>query len=214
MAERSVTFSSADGLRLEGLLDESGPGGWVVLLHPHPLYGGEMRSAVIEALQKAALREGFSTLRFNFRGVGGSQGSYGEGIGEREDLKGAIDYLYSLGDKGPLIVAGYSFGSHVASAVAAEDERIAGLALISPPLSMDDFGFLGDYAKPKLVVAGDRDFVCPLEDLQKFFSRLLEPKVLKVIRGCDHFYAWGMQALAGKAFGEFLREFFVRDEGD
>jgi len=214
MAERPVTFSSADGLKLEGLLDEGGPKGWAVLLHPHPLYGGEMRSAVIEALQKAALREGFSTLRFNFRGVGSSEGSYGEGVREREDLRGAIDYLHSLGEKGPLIVAGYSFGSHVASAVAVEDERIDGLALISPPLSMDDFGLLGDYAKPKLVVAGDRDFVCPLEDLQGFFSRLSEPKVLKIIQGCDHFYAWGMHTLAGKAFGEFLRDFFVRDEGD
>ncbi|HEX16635.1 MAG TPA: alpha/beta fold hydrolase [Deltaproteobacteria bacterium] len=212
MAEREITFPSRDGLRLHGLIDEEGERGWVVILHPHPLYGGEMHNPVVEALKKAASKASFSTLRFNFRGTGRSEGTFGEGIGERRDLEGALDLLEGLGRKGPVIVAGYSFGAQVASSVAPEDDRVTGLALISPPLSMGDFASLMDYRRPKLIVTGDRDFVCPLEELKAFFSHLPEPKVLKVIEGCDHFYAWGMHALAGRHFEDFLRDFFRSDD--
>lgn len=213
MAEREVFFSSRDGLKIQGLLDPEGEKGWAVLLHPHPLYGGEMRNHVVEALRKEALKLGFSTLRFNSRGTGKSEGGYAEGKGEREDLRGALDYLEDLAPKGPIVVAGYSFGAYVAAAVAPEDDRVAGLGLISPPLSMMDFPLLDGYRRPKLIVAGDADFVCPLQELSSFFQGLPEPKVLKVLKGCDHFYTWGMHALAGRHFGDFLREFFGGDEG-
>jgi len=212
MPETPVTFRARDGVLLEGLLEKDGNRGFVILLHPHPLHGGEMRNHVLKALRQGALEEGFSTLRFNFRGVGKSEGSYGEGVKEREDLRGALDFVTSLGAKGPIVVAGYSFGSMVTARVAPEDERIAGIALISPPLSMEDFSVLKDYPRPKLIVAGDRDFVCPLDRLQELFEELPEPKMLKVIEGCDHFYSWGMHVAVREPFKEFLRNYFSLDE--
>lgn len=208
MAETPVSFRARDGVILEGLWDPEGSKGVVILLHPHPLYGGQMRNHVLKVLREAALQEGFSTLRFNFRGVGRSEGAYGEGVKEREDLRGALDFVAAGGPNGPIIVAGYSFGSMVAARVAPEDERIQGLALISPPLSMEDFSVLKGYAKPKFVAAGDRDFVCPLEQLREFFDSLPDPKMLKVIEGCDHFYSWGMHVALREPFKEFLRTHF------
>jgi len=211
MAERLVDFPSRDGIRLEGLLEEGGGKGFVILLHPHPLYGGEMRNHVLKVLKKVASEEGYSTLRFNFRGVGRSEGSYGEGIKEQEDLRGALDFLNSLGAKGPFIVAGYSFGSIIASRVAPEDDRIEGVVFVSPPLSMDNFSSFRQYGRPKLIIAGDRDFVCPMGELERFYSELPEPKMLKVIEGCDHFYSWGMHVAVSEPFREFLQRFFSQD---
>ena len=97
MKEEKV-FIPSTGIQLEGLLsiqEASSFRGGVILCHPHPQYGGDMDHPVITTAVEAASQEGFSTLRFNFRGVGESEGSYGEGIGEREDVKAVTDYLYS-----------------------------------------------------------------------------------------------------------------------
>lgn len=209
MAEVPVTFRARDGVLLEGLLDQEGNRGVVILLHPHPLHGGEMRNHVLKALRQGALEEGFSTLRFNFRGVGKSEGSYGEGVKEREDLRGALDFVTSIETKGPIVVAGYSFGSMVAIRVAPEDERIRGVVLVSPPLAMEDFSVLKDYSPPKLIVVGDRDYLCPLAQLQELFEKLPDPKMLKVIEGCDHFYSWGMHVAVREPLREFLRTYFL-----
>ena len=136
MKEERV-FIPSDGIQLEGLLNiqeaRSFKGG-VICCHPHPQYGGDMTHPVITTALEAAFQEGFSTLRFNFRGVGESGGSYGEGIGERQDVKAAANYFDSrLKSKPPLLIlVGYSFGAWAGFPMAVEDERFEGMVVIAP----------------------------------------------------------------------------------
>ena len=150
-----------------------------------------MYNTVIATAVEAASQEGFSTLRFNFRGVGESQGAYGEGVGEKEDVKAAIEYFSSkLSGRNPLIILlGYSFGASVGLPVAVEDGRIEGMVAIAPPLEIYDFGFLIGCKKEKLIIAGDRDLYCPAHLLEKWYHSLDEPKSLTTIQGADHFFS-------------------------
>ena len=207
MKEEKV-FIPSTGIQLEGLLsiqEASFIRGGAILCHPHPQYGGDMDHPVITASVEAASQEGFSTLRFNFRGVGGSQGSYGEGIAEREDVKAVADYFCSrLKDvHPPLMLVGYSFGAWVGIPVALEDERFKGIVAIAPPLGIYDFGFLKGCKKNKLFIAGDRDSFCPPSLLEKWYQQLDEPKTLAVIPGADHFFLFHTHLLI-----QPLREFF------
>ena len=207
MKEEKV-FIPSTGIRLEGLLsiqEASSFKGGVVLCHPHPQYGGDMDHPVVTTAAEAAFEAGFSTLRFNFRGVGESEGSYGEGIGEREDVKAAADYLYSsLKDNhSHLILAGYSFGAWAGFPIAIQDERFEGMVGIAPPLQMYDFGFLKDCKKKKLFVAGDRDLFCPRSLLEEWYRQLEGPKSLSVIPGADHFFLFHTRFLI-----QPLKEFF------
>lgn len=207
MREEKV-FIPSTGVQLEGLLsiqEAFSTKGGVILCHPHPQYGGDMHNLVISTAVDAANREGFSTLRFNFRGVGRSGGSYGEGVGEREDVKAAIDHLFSsLGHSdSPLILLGYSFGAWAALPVGIQDNRVKGMVAIAPPLELYDFGFLEKSKKQKFLIAGDQDFFCPMPLLKRWFERLEEPKSLAMIEGTDHFFFAHHRLLI-----EPLREFF------
>lgn len=192
MREEKV-FIPSDSIQLEGLLsvqEALSVKGGVVLCHPHPQYGGDMDSPVITTAAEAASDEGFFTLRFNFRGVGESEGSYGDGVGERKDVEAAIDYLYSIqkDSRVPLILLGYSFGAWIGFSAAVHDGRIKGMVAIAPPLELYDFGFLKGCRKGKLVIAGNRDFFCPTTQLEKWYQQLEEPKSLALIQGADHFF--------------------------
>lgn len=201
MREQEVSFPSLDGVGLVGRLSKGQQG--VILCHPHPLYGGDMDNNLIASLQQGLAEAGFSTLRFNFRGVEGSAGSHGEGEGEKGDVKGAISFLAAhIGY--PLYLCGYSFGAYVGWQGAAEDERVAAIICISPPLAMYDFTQFFKDGRPKLIVAGKRDLICPRETLVEFFDHLAEPKSLKVIDGVDHFW-WGREGEVVSYVVEFLR---------
>ena len=207
MIEKKV-FIPSNGIELEGLLSilEALPvKGGVIFCHPHPQYGGAMDNSVITAAVEAASQEGFSTLRFNFRGVGGSTGSYGEGIGEREDVEAAVEYLsVKLEDShSPLILLGYSFGAWAGLPIGVRDRRIQGMVAIAPPLEMYDFGFLMGCKKRKLFIAGNKDSFCPTPLLEKWYGELDEPKSLVIIPGADHFFSFHTHLLI-----EPLREFF------
>ena len=207
MKEERV-FIPSDGVQLEGLLsiqEASSFRGGVILCHPHPQYGGDMDHPVIATCAEVAFQEGLSALRFNFRGVGESQGSYGEGIAERQDVKAAGDYFYSRlkGDHLPLILVGYSFGVWAGFPIAIEDERFEGMVAVAPPLEIYDFSFLKGCKKKKLFIAGNKDLFCPLALLEKWYQELDEPKSLAVIPGADHFFRFHTQFLI-----QPLREFF------
>lgn len=205
--EKKVSIPS-NGIELEGLLSirEALPvKGGVIFCHPHPQYGGAMDNSVITTGVEAASQEGFSTLRFNFRGVGGSKGSYGEGIGERQDAEAAVEYL-SLkleNSHSPLILLGYSFGAWAGLPIGVRDRRIDGMVAIAPPLEMYDFEFLKGCKKRKLFIAGNKDFFCPAALLEKWYGELDEPKSLVMIRGANHFFSFHTHLLT-----EPLREFF------
>ena len=207
MKEEKVFIPSSE-IRLEGLLNIQGASsfrGGVILCHPHPQYGGDMGHPVMAAAAEAASQEGFSTLRFNFRGVGESEGSYGEGIGEREDVKAATEYLSSRikNDPVPFILVGYSFGAWAGFPIAIEDERFKGMAAVAPPLEIYNFAFLKGCKKKKLFLVGNQDFFCPLPVLEEWYQSLEEPKSFITIPGADHFFVFHAHYLI-----QPLREFF------
>jgi alpha/beta superfamily hydrolase len=197
LTEVKVTFPTKDGLQIEGLLNRgegADKGRWVILCHPHPLYGGDMHNNVVEALQGPLAQQGFSTLRFNFRGVGESAGEYGEGAREAEDVHGAVDFIaHEAGEDTHCCLLGYSFGAYVGVKGVAADSRVKALVCISPPVAIYDFSALKGEGRPKLIVSGQRDLICPVPMVEELFSSLPEPKGLHIVPGADHFW-WGMEA--------------------
>lgn len=193
MPRKEVTIPCHD-LNLEGILetpDSPGPLPWAGLVcHPHPLYGGNMFNNVTKAVKRALLEKGMACLRFNFRGAGKSDGVYDEGNGEKLDVKAALDYMESLEilDRANIALAGYSFGAWVALAAAAEDERPKALIGVSPPLDMYDFDFLMNERRPKLLVVGDRDFVCSVDRFNRLADQTPAPKTTEIFNGVDHFH--------------------------
>ncbi len=207
MIEEKVFIPSTGG-QLEGLLsmqEASSLRGGVILCHPHPQYGGDMDHPVITTAAEVASQERFATLRFNFRGVGRSEGSYGEGIEEMEDVRAAADYLYlkHRNTHFPLVLVGYSFGAWAGLPIAIEDEKFEAMAAVAPPLEIYDFGFLRGCKKKKLFLVGSRDFFCPLSVMEEWYGGLEEPKSLAVIQGADHFFFSHTRYLV-----QPLREFF------
>ena len=156
-------------------------------------------------MQGALIEVGFSTLRFNFRGVGESGGGYGEGVGEIEDVRGAVDFsMAELGADVPLYLLGYSFGSYVGTKGVVEDERINALICISPPVAIYDFAVLREEGRPKLIVTGERDVICPVGPVEELYLSLPEPKTLHIVPGADHFW-WGMENHAADYVIDFLQ---------
>jgi uncharacterized protein len=210
MREEKVVISSA-GIQLEGLMginEALSFKGGMVLCHPHPLYGGNMHNPVIASTAETASLEGFITLRFNFRGVGASEGSYGEGIAEQEDVKAAVEFLSSKIDEPDslLILLGYSFGAWTGLQVAVKDARIKGMIAIAPPLQIYDFGFLKGSPKKKLIIVGERDDFCPLSKAEEWSPLLEEPKTLAVIEEADHFFSSRHRSLI-EPLRDFLKTF-------
>ncbi len=212
MKEEKV-FIPSDGIQLEGLLSVQEARSFkvgVICCHPHPQYGGDMNHPVVTTTMEAASQEGFSTLRFNFRGVGESEGSYGEGIEERQDVKAVATYFDSRleGESRLFILVGYSFGAWAGFPVAVEDERFEGMVAIAPPLEIYDFGYLKGCKKKKLFITGDRDAFCPPSLLKGWYQQLDEPKSLALIPGADHFFFSHTRFLI-QPLREFFRTFRV-----
>lgn len=179
-----------------------------VVCHPHPQYGGNMENNVAEALASGMLERGSACLRFNFRGTGRSQGTYGEGIAEIDDVKAALDYVTGRNDVDSkrIVVAGYSFGCWVGLKAASEDSRPGLLIGVSPPADMYDFSFLNDEKRPKFLVVGDRDFVCSTENFRKLTDTIPDPKQSAIIEGSDHFH-FGREKYFMQEVHRFLDDF-------
>jgi len=185
--EEQITFQS-DGLRIEGLLGpQSGEKG-VVITHPHSLYGGTMYNQVVDTLIRTYQNKGFTTLRFNFRGVGQSEGTYGEGKGEKGDVISALRYLRSL-NKLDIELAGYSFGAWVNAHLAPDDFLVSGMVMVSPPVAVLDFSFLSSDQRIKAVVAGGRDDIAPADRISRLIATWNPSALFEVIAGADHFYS-------------------------
>ena len=187
--EQQIRFPVED-LVLEGLISLPEPGAriGIVLCHPHPLYGGEMHNNVVEAMAVSMQRAGHATLRFNFRGVGGSSGAHGEGVAEIEDVKAAVTCLLQRQAFETIVVAGYSFGSMVGLRAGADDTRVDKLIGVALPIATRDVSFLKTVAKPTLLVSGDRDQHSPVSELEALCAGLTGPTQLVVVAGADHFF--------------------------
>ncbi len=203
--EEHVTFPVGD-ITLEGLLSipSQTPKIGAVICHPHPLYGGEMHNNIVSALVDAFQAVGIATLRFNFRGVGNSEGEHDEGNAEVDDVKAAVTYLLSRQAVPTVVVAGYSFGSMVGLRAGADDPRVHKLIGVALPIGMRDASFLLNANKPKLLISGDHDNYSPVPVLQDLVAKLSEPKALKIVDGADHFF-WGLENKVAEVAVGFLQ---------
>lgn len=163
----------------------------VILCHPHPQYGGDMNNNVIQALFHAIPKLGWSVVRFNFRGVSGSAGKYGNIIGEQEDLNAVTNFLMEKhANLKKIILCGYSFGAVVAGAVYGQYQIYKAFVAISYPITfIPDFKSSLEVEKPKFFIIGDRDDFTSLQAFNQFFQDLPNPKQKKIISNVDHF--WG-----------------------
>ena len=185
MPEEKIHITNGS-LMIEGLLGKVPGEKGVVICHPHSLMGGSIYNNVVEALQKAFAAENYSTLRFNFRGVGGSTGVYEEGVGETKDILAVCDHLKKLGLT-KLFFAGYSFGAWVGSKVLEENGNpFADAVCVSPPINYFNFNWDNLKDKINLLVCGDCDQFCSLDVLIRKAQEINVPVV--TIRGADHFY--------------------------
>ena len=196
VTQEHIRFS-ADGLELEGVLHMpkgEGPFPAVAVCHPHPLYGGDMHNDVVLAVCSGLARASMAALRFNFRGVGRSQGSHEDGIGEREDVVGALAYLEKASGVNPnrIGLAGYSFGSKVAFPVALQSGIVKALALVSPFLADDEWEQMNGYAVPKLFLCGGEDNFISARQVKQRINGLPGTSRCEIIPGVDHFW-WGYE---------------------
>ncbi|MFW6105298.1 MAG: alpha/beta hydrolase [Chloroflexota bacterium] len=204
-----VSFSSG-GLVLEGILaipEGAGPFPAVIVCHPHSLYGGSMDNNVVNSLSETLTQTMLVSFKFNFRGVCGSQGEFGQGIGEQDDVEAAISFINTVKavDSERMGLAGYSAGTGFAFPVGFNDDRIRAMAAISPPLPMFDFNFLKACPKPKLLISGSRDELISIDQFLEFCQNLPEPKECESIEGADHFW-WGYESrLAAKVTAFFTK---------
>lgn len=189
------------GEALEGLFiagdDETGGGGGAVIAPPHPLYGGSMESPVVSELAWACTKAGLASLRFNWRGVGGSTGTPS---GELAD--GAQDFaaaLLQLGRSvpGPLVAAGYSFGAAAALRAAADQPRVKRLVLVAPPPSLLDADRLAAGGRALLLLAGRHDAIAPPAALEALAKGLPGARFV-LLEDADHFFAGGLAALSAE----------------
>jgi uncharacterized protein len=176
-----------------------------IVCHPHPLYGGTMHTKVVFRAAKAALQLGVPVLRFNFRGVGASEGDYDHGLGEREDVGAALDYLEVRWPHTPICLMGFSFGSWAGLAAGAADPGVSALIGLGLPAAWS-FDFLHAVTKPKLIIQGTEDVYGPRPTVQALFDRLAEPKRIYWVEGADHFFTQRLEEVQ-TVIREFLEEF-------
>lgn len=164
-----------------------------IVLHPHPQFGGTMNNRVVYNLHYTFYKLGFTVLRFNFRGVGRSQGEYDQGIGELSDAASALDYLQSMNNNAKHCwVAGFSFGAWIGMQLLMRRPEITGFISVSPPANMYDFSFLAPCPSSGLVINGSADRVAPPQDTVNLVNKLHEQKGITIthqtIEGAGHFF--------------------------
>jgi uncharacterized protein len=193
---------------LEALLDvpEGEPRAVAVFGHPHPLHGGTLHTKALYQAAKAMPRIGVAALRFNFRGVGRSAGTFDSGLGEKEDFRAALDFAQERFPGLPLWAAGMSFGSWVALTVGAEDPRVTVLLGIAPPVDRYEFENLLACTRPKFIIHGESDELISIKEIRKFYSKLPEPKEIAVIEDANHLFE-GKTSLVGEAVEDLLGDF-------
>ena len=162
-----------------------------LVCHPHPLGGGTMHNKVVYHAMKAFTSFGLPVVRFNFRGVGLSEGEFDEGKGEQDDVRAALNWIDDNLNR-PILFAGFSFGSHIGLRACCGDSRVKGLIGLGLPVRADGrdytYGFLPQCLQPKLLVIGDHDQYCPRELMEGVLETAPEPKRLVWVEGAEHFF--------------------------
>ncbi|NHJ23325.1 MAG: alpha/beta fold hydrolase [Candidatus Lokiarchaeota archaeon] len=179
--------------------------GAILITHPHPSYGGNMHNNVVSAVFNTFITNGISSLRFNFRGVGLSNGSHSDGTGELSDVNACIDYLISIYNYQKIFICGYSYGAAIGCSAVNYSEKIIGYCAISFPWDFmgSKFKKLSQTDKPKLFIQGDNDTIALYTNFNEHYQYYLTPKTKKIIEGADHFY-WGFEHLVAKEVYDFF----------
>ncbi|RMF35763.1 MAG: alpha/beta fold hydrolase [Alphaproteobacteria bacterium] len=196
-----VIFPGPDG-RLEGRYhpQKAKDAPIAIILHPHPQYGGTMNNKVVYNLHYAFHRLGFTCMRFNFRGVGRSQGEFDQGVGELSDAAAALDYLQMLNPNARHCwVAGFSFGAWIGMQLLMRRPEIAGFISVSPPANMYDFSFLAPCPSSGLIINGEADRIAPPADVERLAQKLQQQKGITVthitVPGANHFFDPGLEEM-------------------
>ena len=189
-----IIFPGPDG-RLEGRYhpqkEKDSP--IALILHPHPQFGGTMNNRVVYEMHYAFHRQGFSVMRFNFRGVGRSQGEFDQGIGELSDAASALDYLQTMKPESKIcFIAGFSFGAWIGMQLLMRRPEASGFVSVAPPANMYDFNFLAPCPSSGLIINGDADRVAPMDDVEKLVEKLKTQKGIEIthdiLPGASHFF--------------------------
>ena len=190
-----VIINGPEG-RIEGRYHHArgGTAPMALVLHPHPLHGGTMNNKLVYTLYQCFVRRGFSTLRFNFRGVGRSQGSFDRGEGELADAAAALDWLQGYNPNAATCwVAGYSFGAWIGMQLLMRRPEIDAFISVSPPANQYDFSFLAPCPSSGIIIQGEADEVVTPSAVQKLVDKLRTQRHITIhhdlIPGANHFFA-------------------------
>ena len=209
MAEirQDIMFPSGD-LALEGTLHlpaEEGRFPGVVICHPHPRYGGDMYNVIVATMAQSLCAAGIAALRFNFRGVDLSEGSFDGGNGEIQDAEEALNYL-SLSenvDASRVGIAGYSFGAAVAMAAASRSNLAQAIVSIACPSRVFNEMSAQEMLLPKMLILGEHDHDFPAQQFKFMARRYSDPKQVEIIDGADHFFGGHVAQVVGLATSFF-----------
>lgn len=163
------------------------PKGIAIICHPHPLYEGTMNNKVVTTLVKAYNHLGLTAIRFNFRGIGNSQGAYDNAIGEVDDLRAVINWCQKRSPTQSIYLAGFSFGSYIAAKVASQ-QPVTHLVSVAPPVVNFDFASLPPITCPWIVIQGDQDEVVPPEAVFAWVKTRIPPPQFICLTGASHFF--------------------------
>ena len=197
-------FLAGPAGRLEALLEEpedQGPRMAALVCHPHPLYGGTMHNKVVYRMARGLRRAGLVVLRFNFRGVGASEGAHANLIGEIEDARAALEWLRGRYPELPFALAGFSFGSRVITQLGCSMAGVAFLMAVGFPSASSPNEYLGHCRASKIFIQSTHDQFGPRASLEEAYAHFAPPKQLIWVEAADHFFVDALERLEQAVFG-------------
>jgi alpha/beta superfamily hydrolase len=203
-----IRLSSGVELEVEAVAPDSPSVPFLVLAHPHPQMGGEMRHKIIDTLFRRSCERGWGAVRLNFRGVGRSTGSYDQGEGETDDLRSILRFASEEFSRSlpSLSLVGYSFGAWIAARVAQEMPTLGRVTLIAPPVGLYDFPILRSDRTQKGLFVADTDALVPLPPVVSWFGEISSPKRIHHFEKADHGFTGEVVRLARAVLGEIEPE--------
>lgn len=190
--------------RLEALLEEPedrDPSQAVLVCHPHPRHGGTMHNKVVYRIARGMRRAGAVVLRFNYRGVNLSQGTYDRGIGELEDARAALELLRSRYPDLPFSLAGFSFGSRIILRLGCQTDGVSRMIAVGFPANLSDAQTIGHCPLPRIFIVSRSDQFCAVPAMEAYFSALEEPKELIWVDAKDHFFVGALDEFEDVVYG-------------